>query len=339
MPLGPQQSAREFFRQYWLEVSIAASFVAAMLAIAAATGLPVQTPSSSSAMAIGMHYLYPFVAVALFFSLASLFGTKRHLAVVVVALVAYAVVLWAHFNVKLWSHYLNPTSFDSFYWMTDQSIRWLIDLCIEATEWLVSLHPSMERFYVVSFVLLFVLSFTVHAVNCPKEFREVFVAALLLQGLGGFAYSLFPAVGPFIYETGPVDHITQSQLGMYAAYEQMREIGIPWFEANGQLYFVAGLGAMPSLHSASTYLFTVFIWKYDRRLFVVYGPVFVLILIMAIGTRWHYAIDLPVGIALAQFCIWASPRLIGWSEKLEGRAIALLPVKTRANNVGRSAAL
>ena len=109
-------------------------------------------------MAIGMHYLYPFVAVALFFALASLFGTKRHLAVVVVALFAYAIVLWAHFNVKLWSHFLNSASYDEFYWMTDQWIRPVIDLCIQATEWLVSLHPSMEQFYVLSFILLFVVS-------------------------------------------------------------------------------------------------------------------------------------------------------------------------------------
>lgn len=308
--------------QFWLEIAIAAVFVGAMLAVSFATGLPVHTPSSSSAMAIGMHYLYPFVAVALFFSLASLFGTKRHLAVVVVALAAYAIVLWAHFNVKLWSHYLNSNSFDAFYWMTDQWIRPLIDLCIEATGWLVSLHPLMDRFYVLSFVLLFVISFTVHAINCPREFREVFIAALLLQGLGGFAYSLFPAVGPFIYETGPVDHITQSQLGMYAGYQEMMAGGIPWFEANGQLYFVAGLGAMPSLHSASTFLFTAYMWKYDRKLFVIYAPILALILIMAIGTRWHYAIDLPVGIALALVCMWASPRLLSWSERLTDNGLS-----------------
>lgn len=318
MRLALRQSAIDFFRRFWLEMGIAATFVGGMLAISLATGLPVLTPNSESAMTIGMHYLYPFVAVALFFSLASLFGTKRHLAVVIVALLAYAIVLWAHFNVKLWSHYLNSASYDDFYWTTDQWIRPVVDLCIEATDWLVSLHPSMERFYIVSFVLLFVVSFTVHAINCPKEFREVFMAALLLQGIGGFAYSAFPAVGPFIYEIGPVDHITQSQLGMYAGYEQMMAGGIPWFEAKGQLYFVAGLGAMPSLHSASTFLFTAYIWKYERKLFAIYAPILALILIMAIGTRWHYMIDLPVGIALALFCMWASPRLISWSERIAG---------------------
>lgn len=318
MPLEIQRSARGFFGQFWLEILIAAAFVAAMLAISLVTGLPVQTPSASSAMAIGMHYLYPFVGVALFFSLASLFGIKRHLAVVVVALLAYAIVLWAHFNVKLWSHYLNPNSFDAFYWMTDQWIRPLIDLCIGATEWLVSLHPMMDSFYVLSFILLFVTSFTVHAIRDPREFREVFIAALLLQGFGGLAYSLFPAVGPFIYEPGVVEDISQSQQGMLAGYEQMKAGGVGWFEANGRFYFLAGLGAMPSLHSASTYLFTVFIWKYDRRLIVIYAPILVAILIMAIGTRWHYAIDLPVGIALAQLCIWASPRLIAWSERFAG---------------------
>jgi len=316
MHLDFKRSASDLFSRFWLEMAISATFVAGMLAISFSTGLPVNTPNSESAMAIGMHYLYPFITVALFFSLASLFGTKRHFAVVVVALFAYAIVLWAHFNAKLWAPYLNPSSFDAFYWMTDQWIRPVIDFCIDATEWIVSLHPSMAQFYVVSFVLLFVVSFTVHAINCPKEFREVFIAALLLQGLGGFAYSLFPAVGPFIYEIGAVDHITRSQLGMYAANQQMMAGGIPWLEANGQLYFVAGLGAMPSLHSASTFLFTAYMWKYDRRLFAVYAPILALILIMAIGTRWHYAIDLPVGIAMALFCIWASPRLIGWSERL-----------------------
>ncbi len=321
------QSASEIFSRYWLELAIAGTFVAAMLAVSLATGLPVHTPSSGSAMAIGMHYLYPFVGVALFFSLASLFGTKRHLSIVIVALLAYAIVLWVHFNVKLWSHHLNPSSFDAFYWMTDQWIRPALDLCIAATEWFVSLHPLMGSFYVLSFVLLFVVSFTVHAINCPKEFREVFIAALLLQGIGGFAYSAFPAVGPFIYELGPVDHITQAQLGMYAAYQEMMIGGIPWFEANGELYFVAGLGAMPSLHSASTYLFTAYMWKYDRKLFLIYAPILALILIMAIGTRWHYAIDLPVGIALALFCMWASPRLISWSGRFSARsATATQPV-------------
>lgn len=322
-----QQSASELFSRFWLELAIAATFVAGMAAISFATGLPIHIPNSQSAMAIGMHYLYPFVGVALFFSLASVFGTKRHIAVVVVALLAYAVVLWAHFNVKLWAHYINPNSFDDFYWMTDQWLGPLIDLCIAFTQWLVALHPMMERFYVLSFVLLFVISFTVHAINCPRQFREVFIAALLLQGLGGFAYSLFPAVGPFIYETGAVEHVTRSQLGMYAAYEQMMAGGIPWFEANGQLYFVAGLGAMPSLHSASTFLFTAYIWKYDRKLFVIYAPILVLILIMAIGTRWHYAIDLPVGIALAQFCIAASPRLIVWSERISRERLAIAPIR------------
>lgn len=326
MRLALQQSVSDLFSRFWLEMAIAATFVAGMLAISLATGLPVQVPNSQSAMAIGMHYLYPFVGVALFFSLASLFGTKRHIAVVVVALVAYAVVLWAHFNVKLWSHYLNPNAFDDFYWMTDQWLRPLIDLCIAFTAWLVSLHPMMERFYVLSFVLLFVISFTVHAINCPRQFREVFIAALLLQGLGGFAYSLFPAVGPFIYETGPVEHITRSQLGMYAAYEQLLAQGIPWLKQYGEYFFVAALGAMPSLHSASTYLFTYFMWKYDRKLLVVYAPILILILIMAIGTRWHYVIDLPVGIALAQLCIWASPRLIRWSGQVTGgRIIAPSP--------------
>lgn len=333
MRLALQQSAKDLFSRFWLEMVVAAAFVACMLTISFATGLPVQVPNSQSAMAVGMHYLYPFVAVALFFSLASLFGTKRHLAFVVVALVAYAVVLWVHFNVKLWSHYLNPNSFDEFYWVTDQWVRPLIDASIDFTTWFVSLHPTMERFYVLSFVLLFVISFTVHAINCPRQFREVFVAALLLQGLGGFAYSLFPAVGPFIYETGAVEHITQSQLGMYAAYEQLTVQGIPWLEQYGQFYFVAALGAMPSLHSASTYLFTYFIWKYDRKLLVVYAPVLILILIMAIGTRWHYAIDLPVGIALAQFCIWASPRLIGWSERFGGVRVAPQDAATLESDV------
>jgi hypothetical protein len=53
-----QRSARGFFGQFWLEISIAAAFVAAMLAISLVTGLPVQTPSASSAMAIGTRWHY-----------------------------------------------------------------------------------------------------------------------------------------------------------------------------------------------------------------------------------------------------------------------------------------
>src|SRR3546814_14660869 len=70
--------------------------------------------------------------------------------------------------------------------------------------------------------------------------------------------------------------------------------------------------AMPSLHSASAYLFFLFAWKHGKVLVPLYSFILAYILIMAVASRWHYIIDIPVGMTLA----WASYKLADWFTPL-----------------------
>src|SRR3546814_11549691 len=69
---------------------------------------------------------------------------------------------------------------------------------------------------------------------------------------------------------------------------------------------------MPSIHSASAYLFFLFAWKHGKVLVPLYSFILAYILIMAVASRWHYIIDMPVGMTLA----WASYKLAAWFTPL-----------------------
>jgi hypothetical protein len=67
--------------------------------------------------------------------------------------------------------------------------------------------------------------------------------------------------------------------------------------------------AMPSLHTGGAFLFLPLAWRYTRLLVPLYSILFTFIVIDAIGSRWHYLMDVPVGIVLAFCCAWPAERL------------------------------
>jgi hypothetical protein len=97
---------------------------------------------------------------------------------------------------------------------------------------------------------------------------------------------------------------------MFDFHRNAIEGGRDWLAANGGASFVAGLAAMPSLHAAGAFLFFVFAWKHGRPLVPLYGAALFFILVTSIATRWHYIIDLPIGIALAYGCVRLAERIV-----------------------------
>lgn len=152
-------------------------------------------------------------------------------------------------------------------------------------------------------MVMFYLSFGYHAIRTPDAFRKLFLAVIFLQGLGAIGYLLLPAVGPFVYEAGTSATITTAQHDMLALRQMSVAAGPQWLSDNASLNLFAGLGAMPSLHAGFSYLFLWFAWRHAKPLLPTYIPIFAYILVTAIASRWHYLIDLPVGIALARAAI------------------------------------
>lgn len=291
------------------EVLITGATLAVMFLLSVAFQLPIVSPSENRAAFVGVHYIYPLIGVALL-GITTFLAGKRDVAMsFFIALPCYVAILFAHFNIKLWIPHINPVMYDDFYWKTDQMVRPIVDACDYIRE-NIFIFPYESNFYMLAFIALFYTSFLYHAIKTPAHFRTLVVAVLLVQSLGALAYLVAPAIGPFIYEAGVDPTITPGQLGMLEFYRNSVAEGPAWIARHGSAHFTVGLAAMPSLHAAGAFLFFLFAWKHGRILLPLYSIILFFILVTSVASRWHYVIDVPVGIALALLCLWLAERLV-----------------------------
>lgn len=290
------------------EIAIAGAMLAVMLLFSVIFNLPIIYPSGERAAFVGIHYIYPLIGVGLLGIVTFFAGNRAIASRFLIALPCYAVVLFAHFNIKLWIPHINPTEFDATYWAIDQLMRPVVDACMFLRRNVFSFIPYEANFYMISYIALFYTSFLYHAIKTPEYFGKLIISALLLQFFGTLAYLVAPAVGPFIYEAGVNPMITEGQHSMLEFYRSSVANGPGFLAKHGSLNFTVGLAAMPSLHSASAYLFFLFAWKHGKVLVPLYSFILAYILITAAASRWHYLVDIPVGMALA----WASYQLADW---------------------------
>ncbi len=78
---------------------------------------------------------------------------------------------------------------------------------------------------------------------------------------------------------------------------------------------VNGISAMPSMHIASSMLFTLLGFAANRTLGWIFATFTFLIFLGSIHLGWHYAIDGYFGAALAVVCWWLTGRLIAWHRR------------------------
>lgn len=292
------------------EILIAGGTLVIMLILSWAFELPIVSPSSNRAEFVGIHYIYPLIGVALL-GIVTLIAGRRDVATgFLVAMPCYIAILFAHFNIKLWIPHINPIRLDIFYFAIDQALRPLVGLCIFVRAHVFGFIPYESNFYMTSFIAMFYCSFLYHAIKTPQYFRPLVVAVLLLQSLGGLSYLIAPAIGPFLFEPGIDPSISEGQVGMLKFYRQSVAIGPDWIAQHGSTYFTVGLAAMPSLHAAGAFLFFLFARKHGQILIPLYSIILIFIVTTAVASRWHYLIDVPVGMVLAWFCIRLSERMM-----------------------------
>jgi hypothetical protein len=309
------------------EIIIAAGALAIMGLFSLLFALPIVAPSGDRAAFVGVHFLYPLVGVALLGAVTFIAGKRETALSFLIALPCYVVILFAHFNLKLWIPHINPVMFDEYYWATDQFLRPVVDACIYIRQYVFGFISYNANFYMISFMALFYTSFLYHAIKTPAVFRTLAVAVLLLQATGALAYLIAPAIGPFIYETGVEPSITIGQLRMLEFYHNSLAGGPAWLAEHGGASFTIGLAAMPSLHAAGAFLFFLFAWKHGRILLPLYSLILVFILVTSIASRWHYVVDVPMGIALAWACLRIAERITGKARDTTAAdpAVAALP--------------
>jgi len=293
-----------FARYLPAEITYTGTFLLLMTGLSVWFDLPIISPSLSGVVAAGIHYLAPVLAMLVWVATVATARREHNLSTVVLAFPCYALVLWVHFNIKLWVPLINPINYDQFLWTTDEALRPLVDLCIFLRQAIGYVLPNDRNLYLFGFIAMFYMSFCYHGLFTPKVFRKLFLSALLLQIFGTIGYVLMPAVGPFLYEPGANPLITGAQGNMLDIHERLLAGGTDWLSQHGTGVLFAGLGAMPSLHAGSSFLFLWFAIRHGRPLLSVYIPIFGYILVTAVGNRWHYLLDLPVGIALAASAIY-----------------------------------
>lgn len=303
-----------------VEIKFAALMVAVLLGFSVYYGLPIRLPGAGGAEFVGIHYLFPLLGLLVWAGCVA-FGSKQSsVKPLLLALPCYAIVLLVHFHLKLWTPILNRNRYDDVYWAIDQHLRPLIEICFAIRRAILPLISYEANLYMVGFIALFYGSFCYHAIKTPDQFRKLFLAMLFMQGLGAIAYLIAPAAGPFLYEPGLNPHITQAQHYMNAVRQQVGAGGAQWLSFNEPNVLMAGVGAMPSLHVGSSFVFLWFAIKHGRVLLPTYVPLFAYIVINSIASRWHYLIDLPAGLALACFSLWLAHRCTRPQPIAEGGA-------------------
>jgi len=285
------------------EVWFAAVLSAVTIAFSVIFGLPFVMPGRDTTTFVGIHYFVPLIAIFFWYACCALLGQRDRLGQLTIAMASYGIVMWLHFTLKLWAHLINPHLYDDLFWSIGRPFRPIIEACMAIHRVLAGFLPDLATLYLVGFIAMFVISFCVYAVAAPAVFRKLLLAAIFFQGLGGLSYLVMPALGPFVFERGASLPITEIQAGMLSIHHQMIAGGPQFVSMNGSQILATGLGAMPSLHAGGSFLFLWFAWRYERPLLVLYIPLFAFICVEAIASRWHYVIDLPVGILLARGCI------------------------------------
>lgn len=284
-----------------LMILAAVSLVGAV-STSAVLGLTLYTPHRSAAQFTFGHYLFPLVVAAI---AGVITAEGRSVLLARVQIIgSMAVIVFVHFNLKLWAQLVNPRLHDDLYSRVDQSLWPVVDGLASASAAMYGLLPSWASAYHDLFVMMFVVSFLVHGFRDRNQQCERLATALgLVLLLGGIAYSIGPAWGPFVYSSGHNPLSAELQARSAAFMET-------FVASNGTAYdsqmFAASLGAMPSLHLAHASVLTWYAWERRPLFGVVWGGITVFLLCEAIGTRWHYLIDIPPGIFLAIVCVGVS---------------------------------
>ena len=299
-----------------LEIALAAIFLGFTLLIGFALGLPFSLPDGNRAAFVGVHYLYPLAGIAIWAAIMVFQRSKQVTSTFFVALPAYALVLLCHFNLKLWIPHLNPRLWDQAYWASDQAIRPLIDGAMAFRTTLDPVIPLDSNFYMLGFIALFYLAFGYACLKRPETFRELVLAAIIMQIMGSFAYLVAPALGPFLFEAGVEPPATLAQQSMLASWHANTAGGAEWIATEGGRQITVGLAAMPSLHAGGAFLFLIYALRYTVALRLPFTLLFAFIAIDAVANRWHYAVDLPAGMALAAIATWIAAGLVKQSSPI-----------------------
>lgn len=216
-------------------------------------------------------------------------------------LLSLTLALYLMLLFKWWAQ-LGPAQYDGALHRSDLALAFLRDPLLAFARW----ADLPEMLYFRVFGLCFILAYLLLAAFDIARFARLVTATVAVCILGGIAYGIAPAYGPFMYETPGGGVLAQTQAAMLAATRAFAASRGEVFEPS---MFEGVLGAMPSLHVAHTVAIASFMAQFNRWLGALFWVMTLYIAVYAVATGFHYLIDLPAGLALGLLAAWASDRL------------------------------
>jgi len=171
-------------------------------------------------------------------------------------------------------------------WMEQWIVSWFTDI----------MSLAYLSYYFIPVVLIAVL----YLKDRMAEFdRSMFVLAFGYY-VSFIGYILFPAIGPRYALT----HLYSIPLEGSFITDFVRD-ALNALEHNKR-------DCMPSGHTQIVLMVLFLAYRYQKFLFYLFFPIISALILSTVYLRYHYVIDLLVGMALAIGCMIFGPRLYGW---------------------------
>jgi len=139
-------------------------------------------------------------------------------------------------------------------------------------------------------------------------FRELMMGEIGALFIGYFGYLFLPAVGPHLHL--PATHFGTALGGDFVG-DAIRSLN----SNHGGLF---PRDAFPSLHTANAVTALLVCYRHERRLLWIYAPLATGLIVATMYLRFHYAIDVLAGAALAVLWQIAVVRLVARESVTEG---------------------
>ena len=297
-----------------------AAFVAFAVGIAWSIGAPFVIPRGSSPVT-GTEPLTPFLVTLVVYGAVRFARAFRPcspafdrdalelIAMDLLLIGLFGIVVYVHFHLKMWVPLVNDRSFDATFFAIDESLRPVIEGMRTARAAISMMLPRTDVWYDLAFFAMFALAFWSHSLGPRRWLFHNMVGITLVEVLGPLLYLAAPACGPFLFEIGDNARASLAQQEMYASYSALQDGGLTWMDVHGPAYFTAPLAAMPSLHLAAAFVLAYYAVR--ARFWIAPFAVLVAawIALEAVVSRWHYLVDLPVGLLVAFIAIALANRL------------------------------
>lgn len=202
-------------------------------------------------------------------------------------------------------HFVNPHDVHNTLIAIDQ---WLFG--VQASVWAEQFyHPAVTEWlsfaYMNYFWITVILALVLWFRKDLRQYRTLMLTMMITYYLGYLQYILFPAAPPrlVIADLYTIDIFKGTSLITDSA---RKIVSISASSARG---------AYPSLHCAITFLTLGMAWRFDKRLFWIFLPIGISLILATIYLRHHYVIDIISGFYTVSIAWFITPAIDRWWRK------------------------